>query len=79
MEIAFVLLNCDLGFENEVVEKIKDLESVKEVYGTFGAFDIIVKVGNIEQKKIREVILWKIRKIHHVRSTLTLMGTEENN
>lgn len=51
MEIAFVLLNCDLGFENEVVEKIKDLESVKEVYGTFGAFDIIVKVGNIEQKK----------------------------
>jgi len=34
-------------------------------------------VENIEQEKIRETIIWNIRKIPYVRSTLTLMGIEE--
>ena len=79
MAIAYVLITCDLGFEEAVIENLKHFESVKEVQGTFGAYDIISKVENIEQEKIRETIIWNIRKIPYVRSTLTLMGIEDQN
>jgi DNA-binding Lrp family transcriptional regulator len=79
MEVAYVLISCDLGFEEDVIEKLKHFESVKEVQGTFGAYDIITKVENIDQEKLRETIIWNIRKIPRVRSTLTLMGIEGQN
>ena len=74
METAYVLVNCDLGCEVEIIEELKHIDSVKEVHGTFGAYDIIVKIANEERDKLREVITWNIRKLEHVRSTLTLMG-----
>ena len=69
----------DLGFEKDVIENLKEFESVKEVHGTYGAYDLITKVENIDQDKLRETIIWKIRKIPRVRSTLTLMGIEGQN
>ena len=79
MAIAYVLITCDLGFEEAVIENLKHFEYVKEAQGTFGAYYIITQVENIEQEKIRETIIWNIRKIPYVRSTLTLMGIEEQN
>ena len=34
------------------------------------------ELGSEEVETLREVITWKIRKIEHIRSTLTLMGIE---
>jgi len=79
MKVAYVLINCDLGFEKDVIENLKEFESVNEVHGTYGAYDLITKVENIDQDKLRETIIWKIRKIPRVRSTLTLMGIEGQN
>ena len=74
METAYVMINCDLGFEDKVIEELKHVTLVEEVQGTFGAYDIIAKVENPDRDKVREAIIWNIRKIEHVRSTLTLMG-----
>jgi len=74
METAYVLVNCDLGSEDAIIEDLKHIESVREVHGTFGAYDIIAKVENSDREKLRETIIWNIRKLEHVRSTLTLMG-----
>ena len=79
METAFVLVNCDLGSEDAIIDDLKHIESVKEVHGTFGAYDIIAKIENQEREKLRETITWNIRKLEHVRSTLTLMGIEGQN
>ncbi len=79
METAFVLVNCDLGSEEAIIDDLKHIESVKEVHGTFGAYDIIAKIENSEREKLRETITWNIRKLEHVRSTLTLMGIEGQN
>jgi len=76
METAYVLVNCDLGSEEEIIEELKHLDAVKEVHGTFGAYDIIAKVEHQEREKLRETITWNIRKLEHVRSTLTLMGIQ---
>ena len=79
MVTAYVLINCELGKEEEIIENLKHLDSVKEVHGTFGAYDIIAKVEHTEKEKLREIIIWSIRKIEHIRSTLTLMGIEGQN
>ena len=76
METAYVLVNCDLGSEDAIIENLKHIESVREVHGTFGAYDIIAKIENQDREKLRETIIWNIRKLEHVRSTLTLMGIQ---
>lgn len=68
------MINCDLGSEEDVIDALKNVEDVKEIQGTFGAYDIIAKVDNSTIDTLRETITWKIRKIDRIRSTLTLMG-----
>ena len=76
MAQAFVLINCELGSEEEIISKLKTFSDVKEVQGTFGAYDIIVMISSETVEKIRETISWKIRKIEKIRSTLTLTKVE---
>jgi DNA-binding Lrp family transcriptional regulator len=76
MATAYVLINCELGSEEEIIKQLKELESVTEVHGTFGAYDILSKIESSTVESLRETITWKIRKIYKIRSTLTLMGIE---
>jgi len=41
MASAYVLINCDLGFDTEILDEIRQLEEVKEAHGIFGAYDDI--------------------------------------
>ena len=76
MATAYVLINCELGSEEEIIKQLKERESVTEVHGTFGAYDILSKIESSTVESLRETITWKIRKIDKIRSTLTLMGIE---
>ena len=76
MTKAFVLINCELGSEEHVISELKTFSDVKNVRGTFGAYDIIVEISSESIDKIRETITWKIRKIEKIRSTLTLTKIE---
>ncbi len=76
MAEAYVLINCEIGSEEKVIEELKIIDGVKEVHGTFGAYDILAKVESDQVETLRETITWKIRKIDKIRSTLTLMGIE---
>ena len=77
MTTAYVLINCDLGYEEQIIEELKHLSDVKEAHGTFGAYDILAKVESANVENLRETMTKKIRKIRHVRSTLTLMAIGE--
>ena len=76
MAKANVLINCDLGSEDDMIKDIKKLEHVKDVTGTFGAYDIVARVEAETPEQLREAITWKIRKMDKIRSTLTLMEVE---
>ena len=76
MATAYVLINCELGSEESIIQQLKNIETVKEVNGTFGAYDILAKLESSTVETLRESITWKIRKIEKIRSTLTLMGIE---
>jgi len=76
MTTAYVLISCDLGYEAEIIDELKQIGDIKEVHGVFGVYDILAKVESANVKNLREIITWKIRKLNSIRSTLTLMVTE---
>ena len=76
MEKAYVLINCELGHEGEIIEELNELDQVKSAHGTFGAYDVIAEVNADSKESLRETITWKIRKLQKVRSTLTLKAIE---
>ena len=76
MGIAYVLINSDLGYEEDIISQLKTIDGVKEVHGTFGAYDILAKVESDDVEKLRDTITLKIRKLDRIRSTLTLMAIE---
>jgi DNA-binding Lrp family transcriptional regulator len=73
---AFVLINADLGAEEELVKEIKNTENVKEVYIVYGVYDIVAKIEADTMEKVKETITWKIRRLEKVRSTLTMIVVE---
>ena len=76
MPIAYVLLNCQLGSEEEVIEQLKQIESIKEVVGTFGAYDFLAKLETSNIEELRNGITHQIRNVDKVTGTLTLMAIE---
>ncbi|MEM4323669.1 MAG: Lrp/AsnC ligand binding domain-containing protein [Candidatus Nitrosocaldaceae archaeon] len=76
MSKAFVLINAEIGAEDKVVEELKKIENVKEVYAVYGAYDVIAKVESDNMDKVKETITWKIRRLENVRSTLTMIVIE---
>ena len=76
MAEAYILINCEIGSEEDVITALKNVDGIKEVHGTFGAYDILAKIESLQVEDLRETITWKIRKIDKIRSTLTLMGIE---
>ncbi len=73
MTDAYVMLNCELGAEAEIIEKLKELEQVKDVFETIGTHDMMVRLEADNFEKIREIVSWNIQKLPKVRSTATLI------
>ncbi|MCV0412683.1 Lrp/AsnC ligand binding domain-containing protein [Nitrosarchaeum sp.] len=71
MHIGFILLNCDLGAEEYIVEELKQMPKVKNAHLTYGAYDVIVEVNTEEQKDFEKAVA-DIRKLSRVVSTMTL-------
>jgi DNA-binding Lrp family transcriptional regulator len=74
---AFVLINADLGAEEELVAELKKITNVTEVYVVYGVYDLISKVEADTMDKVKETITWHIRRLEKVRSTLTMIVVEE--
>ena len=49
MHKGFILLNCDLGAEEYIVDELKQMSIISNAYLTFGAYDVIAE---IETEKI---------------------------
>ena len=72
MTIAYVLVQCTIGHEMDVLRNLLNLDLVKEAKGTFGYYDILVKISGKSQMEIDRIIIKKIRKIKNVTTTTTL-------
>jgi DNA-binding Lrp family transcriptional regulator len=72
MHVGYILLNCDLGAEEYIVEELKHIPEVKNAYLTFGAYDVIAEVHANTQEDFEKTVSSKIRKLARVVSTMTL-------
>ena len=72
MHKGFVLLNCDLGAEEYVVEELNNIPEVTNAYVTFGAYDVVEIVTADTQDDFEETVSIKIRRLSRVLSTMTL-------
>jgi len=74
--IAYVLINTEVAREHDVAEAIKKefRENIEDVRVTYGQFDVVVKVKASSLREIDKIIT-KMRSLHGVLTSLTLIGT----
>ena len=82
MPTAYVLINSDLGTDESIITKIKEVLSAEKnveftTQGVYGIYDIVLKISSDNTDILRNIITYKIRKINKVQSTLTMMVVEE--
>ena len=79
MPLAFVLINTESGTEDKVIQELRKIRGIIEVHTLYGMRDIIVKV-NIEDRpdKLKEDLIWKIRRINEVQCTTTLLVADSH-
>ena len=76
MPLAFVLINAEIGGEQEVIKALKTIKNLKEAHLVYGVYDIVAKVEAETMDKLKEIITWNIRRLDKVRSTLTMITME---
>ena len=74
MNRGFILLNCDLGAEEYIIDQLKQMQVISNAYLTFGAYDIIAEIQTKNQEEFAKAIT-SIRKLSRVVSTMTLNVT----
>jgi DNA-binding Lrp family transcriptional regulator len=72
VEMSFVLVKSKIGHEMEVMSNILKINGVKEATGTFGQYDIFVKVQASTRSELEKIITKQIRAVPNVLSTTTL-------
>ena len=73
MPMAFVLINTEIGAEEEVMNELRKIPNVKEAYVVYGVYDIVAKVEADSMDKLKEIVSWRVRRLDKVRSTLTML------
>jgi len=71
METAYVLVKSQVAHEMDVMGELLKIDNVKEARGTFGVYDIFVKVEAKTSKELEDTITKNIRKVKYVISTTT--------
>ena len=77
MNISYVLVQSTIGHEMEVLSDLLKIDLIKEAKGTFGYYDILVKIEAPSEKEIERVITKNIRKVKNINSTTTLSVISE--
>jgi len=77
MPQAFVLFNVSSGSEDQVLNDAKKIKGVTEVYISYGVYDLLLKIKADSMDEVKELVTHKLRTIDNVRSTLTLILTEQ--
>ena len=73
MPTAYVLINYEIGSEQNILNKLKNVPGVVEVSEVNGVYDIVVKIASDNLDNLKEIITQHIRTIDTIRSTMTLI------
>ncbi|HIH97263.1 MAG TPA: Lrp/AsnC family transcriptional regulator [Thermoplasmata archaeon] len=74
MYTVYVLINTELGHEEDVKKELLHTEQVRKADTVTGAFDNIVELEGENLDELTRLVFEKLRKIHHVVKTETLIS-----
>jgi DNA-binding Lrp family transcriptional regulator len=70
---AYVLINVEIGSEEEILRNLDPISDVKEAHLVYGVYDIIARIETETMQELKDTVSWKIRRLDKVRSTLTMI------
>ena len=76
MPMAFVLINAEIGSEEEVLKDLLKIEGVIEAHVVYGVYDVVAKMRADTMDKLKDIVTWHVRRLNKVRSTLTMIVME---
>ena len=59
-----------------MIEKIRKIPEVIEVYRVLGVYDIIIRISTNDKEAIKEIIALKIKNLNEVHSVLSMIVIE---
>jgi DNA-binding Lrp family transcriptional regulator len=78
MTEAFILINSNLGKEENLIKEIRKIDGIKEAHLILGIYDVIARIETKNMDLLKELIAFKIRRLKDVRSTLTMIVSGKN-
>jgi DNA-binding Lrp family transcriptional regulator len=77
MTSAFLFINAELLFIEDVINKLKEVPEIVDVYKVQGIYDIIVRVNSDTEEKLKELVSERIRRIDRITGTVTVIIAKE--
>ena len=77
MTSAFLLINSEFLFVEEVTNKLKEIPEIVDIYIVQGLYDIIAKVKLNTEEELKELVSERIRKVDKITGTITVIIAED--
>jgi DNA-binding Lrp family transcriptional regulator len=77
MTSAFLLINSEFLFTEEVTNKLKEIPEIVDIYIVQGLYDIIAKVKLNTEEELKELVSERIRKVDKITGTVTVIIAED--
>lgn len=72
-----MLLNTEIGAENQVLKALQKIEGVEEAHNLWGVYDIIASVRADTVEKLKFIITKRIERVGKINSKLTMIVTDK--
>jgi DNA-binding Lrp family transcriptional regulator len=77
MTSAFLFINAEPLFIEDVINKLKEVPEIVDVYKVQGIYDIIARVNSDTEEKFKELVSERIRRIDKITGTVTVIIAKE--
>ena len=77
MTSAFLFINAEFLFVEDVINKLKEIPEIVDVFKVEGIYDIIARVNSDTEEKLKELVSEHIRRIDRITGTVTVIIARE--
>jgi len=77
MTSAFLFINAELLFIEDIINKLKEIPEIVDIYKVQGIYDIIARVNSDTEEKLKELVSEYIRRIDRITGTVTVIIAKE--
>jgi len=70
---AYVLLSTEPGQEAYIIEALRGVKEITNIYSLYGIYDLIIEMEAESMDRLREAVFKDVRCLEHVENTLTLL------